>query len=214
MTMFVVLGEYTNEDGIGEHGIVTVVPSSLPLVSRYENEVITDPIVGKINRGIVRVELPAQDAYDPAFSLTWIARLNSGRIEEFEFMPFGVGDVVRLRDITEIPAPLPIPDKVEYSAAVLAARDEAEAARDEARHTLNTILAIDLPDNGLSAYELAVLEGFNGTQADWLASLRGPAGEITQYPIDEVVDEVLEDLEPPVDLVLHFENVLSGGMIP
>lgn len=32
-------------------------------------------------------------------------------------------------------------------------------------------------DNGLSAYQLAVLEGYTGTLTQWLASLRGAAGE-------------------------------------
>lgn len=34
------------------------------------------------------------------------------------------------------------------------------------------------PD-GPSAYEVAVSQGFAGTEAEWLASLVGPAGEVT-----------------------------------
>jgi len=31
--------------------------------------------------------------------------------------------------------------------------------------------------NGLSAYEVAVENGFSGTEAQWLASLKGPKGD-------------------------------------
>ncbi|WP_068280224.1 collagen-like protein [Loigolactobacillus backii] len=34
--------------------------------------------------------------------------------------------------------------------------------------------------DGKSAYELAVVDGFSGTEAEWLASLKGPAGNVGQ----------------------------------
>ena len=49
-------------------------------------------------------------------------------------------------------------------------------------------------DPGLSAYAVAVLNGFAGSQSAWLASLQGPPG-------DSVVDD-------PGDLTLIFNNGL------
>ena len=39
-------------------------------------------------------------------------------------------------------------------------------------------------DRGTTAYELAVAEGFSGTQAEWLASLVGAAGDPGLVPFD------------------------------
>jgi hypothetical protein len=36
---------------------------------------------------------------------------------------------------------------------------------------------------GLSAYEVAVMDGFNGTEQQWLDSLIGPMGDITAEPL-------------------------------
>lgn len=36
-----------------------------------------------------------------------------------------------------------------------------------------------LGPGGPSAYQVAVAQGFEGSEADWLESLRGPPGEVT-----------------------------------
>jgi len=41
--------------------------------------------------------------------------------------------------------------------------------------TVDIDLDVSAPANGLSAYEIAVRHGFEGTEAEWLASLRGDA---------------------------------------
>ena len=85
--------------------------------------------------------------------------------------------------------------------AALAAADRAEEAAEEAEHMVNIHrgpagksayqVAVDngfvgteeqwlvslVGPAGLSAYQIAVAEGFEGTVADWLASLVGPAGD-------------------------------------
>lgn len=59
---------------------------------------------------------------------------------------------------------------------------------------------------GASAYEVAVENGFEGTEAEWLESLRGPAGVTTVLEgyLTLAVDEdgnlwayTYEDYEPP-----------------
>ncbi len=49
-------------------------------------------------------------------------------------------------------------------------------------------------EQGLSAYRIAVLNGFSGSQAEWLASLKGQPG-----------DSVVTD---PGDFTLIFTNAL------
>lgn len=53
-----------------------------------------------------------------------------------------------------------------------------------------------LPQPGPSAYEIAVANGFRGTEAEWLESLRGEPGR----DADEV---------DPGDLTLTFDNALA-----
>ena len=38
---------------------------------------------------------------------------------------------------------------------------------------------LELIAKGLSAYEVAVLEGYTGTETEWLASLKGAAGPVS-----------------------------------
>lgn len=55
--------------------------------------------------------------------------------------------------------------------------------------------AITLPSNGLSAYEIAVLHGFKGTEEEWLASLKGEKGDAFTY--DDFTQEEIADLKKP-----------------
>jgi hypothetical protein len=63
--------------------------------------------------------------------------------------------------------------------------------------------SLDKPDaiRGRDAYEEAVAEGFNGTRAEWLASLKGPApvkgvDYFTPEEVQDVIDTVLRRVMP------------------
>lgn len=55
--------------------------------------------------------------------------------------------------------------------------------------------SIEIPANGKSAYEIAVENGFEGTEEEWLASLQGPPGEPFTY--DDFTPEQIEELQKP-----------------
>lgn len=46
--------------------------------------------------------------------------------------------------------------------------------------TISLDLDVSVPGNGLSAYEIAVLNGYSGTQEEWLESLKDPAKEAAE----------------------------------
>lgn len=51
--------------------------------------------------------------------------------------------------------------------------------------------------HGYSAYEIAVINGFSGTEEEWLASLKGEKGEdyvLTEADKTEIADIVLASL--------------------
>lgn len=55
--------------------------------------------------------------------------------------------------------------------------------------------SIEIPANGKSAYEIAVENGFEGTEEEWLASLQGSPGEPFTY--DDFTSEQIEELQKP-----------------
>lgn len=55
--------------------------------------------------------------------------------------------------------------------------------------------SIEIPANGKSAYEIAVENGFEGTEEEWLASLQGPPGEPFTY--EDFTSEQIEELQKP-----------------
>lgn len=55
--------------------------------------------------------------------------------------------------------------------------------------------SIEIPANGKSAYEIAVENGFEGTEEEWLASLQGPPGKPFTY--DDFTPEQIEELQKP-----------------
>lgn len=67
-------------------------------------------------------------------------------------------------------------------AAALDAAARAEAAAQEAEHMVD----IHTGPEGKSAYEVAVAEGYTGTEEEWLASLKGPVGETPDISIGTV----------------------------
>ena len=54
---------------------------------------------------------------------------------------------------------------------------------------------ITVPANGLSAYEIAVRHGFEGTEEEWLASLKGEKGDAFTY--SDFTPEQIADLKKP-----------------
>ena len=54
---------------------------------------------------------------------------------------------------------------------------------------------ITVPSNGLSAYEIAVLHGFKGTEEEWLESLKGEKGDAFTY--SDFTPEQIADLKKP-----------------
>ena len=59
----------------------------------------------------------------------------------------------------------------------LTGTQQVSARLDVGTQTRDIDLSISTPANGLSAYELALRAGFQGTEAEWLASLKGETGE-------------------------------------
>ena len=53
----------------------------------------------------------------------------------------------------------------------------------------------DADNNGLSAYELAVKNGFEGTETEWLESLKGEKGDAS----DDGMNDVREKLQAALD---------------
>ena len=69
--------------------------------------------------------------------------------------------------------------------AVQAALSAAERA-DEAAAAAEHMVDIHTGPEGKSAYEVAVAEGYTGTEEEWLASLKGPVGETPDISIGTV----------------------------
>lgn len=59
----------------------------------------------------------------------------------------------------------------------LTGTQQVSARLDVGTETRDIDLSISTPANGLSAYEVALHAGFQGTEAEWLASLKGEQGE-------------------------------------
>ena len=66
--------------------------------------------------------------------------------------------------------------------AAFSAADRANEAAEEAEHMVD----IHTGPEGKSAYEVAVEEGYTGTEEEWLASLKGPVGETPDISIGTV----------------------------
>lgn len=60
---------------------------------------------------------------------------------------------------------------------------------------ISCMSSIEIPANGKSAYEIAVENGFEGTEEEWLASLQGPPGPPFTYA--DFTPEQIEELQKP-----------------
>lgn len=71
--------------------------------------------------------------------------------------------------------------------------------------------------NGKSAYQLACDNGFDGTEEEWLASLKGDAYILTdgdRSDIAEIVkDDAYGDLEEALDQIIQIQNDLINGSL-
>ena len=64
--------------------------------------------------------------------------------------------------------------------------------------------------DGKSAYDIAVDEGFSGTQQEWLLSLKGPKGDTGSLPADAVILLTMDSLVPEgwvVHSIVTISNV-------
>ena len=74
-------------------------------------------------------------------------------------------------------------------------------------------------NKGLSAYEIAVNNGFEGTEEEWLESLEGdtPQKGVDYYTeedktelIEEISATVTDDIETALDSIISIQNNLLG----
>lgn len=62
--------------------------------------------------------------------------------------------------------------------------------------------------DGTDAYSLALLEGFIGTRAEWLASLKGDPSDINRVQVEELDTEVLREAKEHADnLTVDWDNL-------
>lgn len=61
--------------------------------------------------------------------------------------------------------------------------------------------SISLPEaiKGESAYEIAVMHGFKGTEEEWLASLKGATYTLTEADKEEIKQSILDEMEQAED---------------
>lgn len=86
--------------------------------------------------------------------------------------------------------------------------------------------SLSIPDMivGKSAYEIAVMHGFEGTEEEWLASFgeNGEDGYTPQKGVDywteedkaeikAYIDEQLTDIDTALDEIIEIQNSLIGG---
>jgi len=64
--------------------------------------------------------------------------------------------------------------------------------------------------NGMSAYEVAVKNGYQGTEAEWLASLKGPKGDPGQ-PDMEQLKRWMKEIFPPYDYLTIKLLIFDSG---
>ena len=67
---------------------------------------------------------------------------------------------------------------------------------------------ISLPANGYSAYEIAVLHGFTGSEEDWLAYIRQPSEDAAEAAMNAAAkaETATEEMQELYDLSLTAEN--------
>ncbi len=74
--------------------------------------------------------------------------------------------------------------------------DLSQQVKKEVADAVGTGLKGDKGDDGLSAYQIAVINGYKGSQTDWLASLVGPKGDRGNDAVINVVTQAEYDALP------------------
>ena len=89
----------------------------------------------------------------------------------------------------------------------------------ETQAVIDTNISKPTGENGLSAYEIAVANGFEGTEAEWLASLVGPPGPNGKTPVkgeDYFTDEDIAGLNIPVvdaEIDIDSNNAIANKAV-
>jgi hypothetical protein len=91
----------------------------------------------------------------------------------------------------------------------------------ESYEELRGSLTVPEAIQGKSAYEIALLNGFEGTEEEWLASLKGDKGDkgdsyiLTEADKTEIADMVAETelnaINTALDNIITIQNSLIGG---
>lgn len=77
------------------------------------------------------------------------------------------------------------------------------------RHAIILESDIMIPANGMSAYEIAVRNGFQGTEQEWLSSLKGGKGDAFTY--EDFTPEQIADLQKPAVEAAKAANDAAGS---
>ena len=89
---------------------------------------------------------------------------------------------------------------------------QADDPDDSSAEALIQLQPVTLELSGLSAYEVAVVNGFNGTEEEWLASLKKPAEDAAE-DVKAQVTQFLEDSKARLDGVVKINelNAMTSG---
>lgn len=77
------------------------------------------------------------------------------------------------------------------------------------RHAIILESDIMIPANGMSAYEIAVRNGFQGTEQEWLSSLKGGKGDAFTYK-DFTPEQIAGLQKPAVEAAENIDTMLAA----
>lgn len=86
---------------------------------------------------------------------------------------------------------------------------QADAPDDSGIEAVIAMQPVTLELSGLSAYEVAVINGFQGTEEDWLASLKKPAedaAEELKQEIEQFKEDTKEELQADIKALGYYED--------
>jgi methyl-accepting chemotaxis protein len=86
---------------------------------------------------------------------------------------------------------------------------QADAPDDSGIEAVIAMQPVTLELSGLSAYEVAVINGFQGTEEEWLASLKKPAedaAEELKQEIEQFKEDTKEELQADIKALGYYED--------
>lgn len=86
---------------------------------------------------------------------------------------------------------------------------QADAPDDSGIEAVIAMQPVTLELSGLSAYEVAVINGFQGTEKEWLASLKKPAedaAEELKQEIEQFKEDTKEELQADIKALGYYED--------